>query len=459
MVGAGAAGLTLGYHLCKAGLPVTLLEKEAQVGGLARSFRYDEWSFDIGPHRFYSANPKVKNFLTDILGSGFITIPRSSAVHFMGKYHEWPLRLETIFKLPPWVAARAGLDMIRKVRIAEAPSFENYILRKYGRTLYQTFFKDYTEKFLGVDAARTHRDWARTGVERATIDEKTDTASLLSIFKLMLLPKPAELHFWYPPRGVHTFWEKCAEKIRGMGGELYTGTAPSRLETRGDRVTHVVVGDRAIPVAALVWSGPIPELCRLLGLEEPALEYRSHVLYNVLLKEPPNHTWQWIYYGAPEISFSRISNPATFSPETVPRGRGGLCVELTCQEGDELWRDPERVRRQVVADLVKVRAIRSEKQIEAIKIERVPKSYPIYHIDYPQRLQAARRAIKQFTNVRLLGRTGKFWYNNMDHSIEDAFTRASELLGVVEPPTERARGVLEELRREHSMPIPQPVRA
>ena len=110
IVGAGAAGLTLAYHLCKAGLPVTVLEKESEVGGLARSFHYDDWHFDIGPHRFYSANPMVKKFLAEVLADDFIEISRSSAVHFMGHYHEWPLRLETLRKLPPTVALRAGLE-------------------------------------------------------------------------------------------------------------------------------------------------------------------------------------------------------------------------------------------------------------------------------------------------------------------------------------------------------------
>lgn len=456
VVGAGAAGLTLAYHLCKAGLPVTVLEKEPEVGGLARSFHYDEWHFDIGPHRFYSANPMVKKFLSEVLGDDFVEISRSSAVHYMGHYHEWPLRMGTLTKLPPTVAVRAGIDLIRKAaKAVEGPSFEDYVLRRYGRTLYETFFRDYTEKFLGVAASETHHNWAKIGVERATIDEKVSTASLTEIFKLMLMPKPAELNFWYPKRGgVHAFWQGCARRVQEIGGEVVTGVVPTRLDVGARGIEHVEIAGRTIPCEQLIWSGPIPELSEMLGLAKADLSYRSHILYNILLKSPPRYDYQWCYYGAKDLVFSRISNPATFSPHTVPTGRGGLCVEITCQMGDPLWDDPERVQRQVIADLERVRIIESEKQIEAIKIERVPFAYPIYHIDYPKKLQAARRELKAYRNLHLLGRTGKFWYNNMDHSIENAFKQASDLLGTVPDATDRALGVLEELKRDHARALP-----
>jgi len=450
VIGAGAAGLTLAWLLSKAGLPVTVLEKESEVGGLARSFHYDEWHFDIGPHRFYSANPVVGRFLTEVMGDDFLEIPRTSAVHYMGHYHSWPLRLETLPKLPPMVALRAGLDLIRKTRQAspDGVSFEDYVLRRYGRTLYQTFFRDYTEKFLGIPASDTHENWAKVGVERATIDEKVNTASLAEIFKLMLIPKPSELNFWYPRRGgVHAFWQRCARQIREAGGEILTDRAPLRLETGPLGVERVVLQDRVLDCEVLAWSGAVPELTRMLDRPAPPLAYRSHILYNVLLKTPPVHEYQWCYFGAKDLVFSRLSNPAVFSPHTVPAGRGGLCVEITCQEGDILWEDPARVRRQVVEDLLRVQALSHESQVEALKIERVRDAYPVYHVEYPGRLKSTLEDLESLANLRMLGRTGRFWYNNMDHSIENAFALAGELLGEVSEATDRVRRVLTDLNR------------
>jgi len=323
VVGAGAAGLTLAYLLTKAGLPVTVVEKESEVGGLARSFHYDEWHFDIGPHRFYSANPVVGNFLSEVMGDDFLEISRSSAVHFMGHYHSWPLRLETLPKLPLGIALRAGLDLLGKAARASehGVSFEDYVLRRYGRTLYQTFFRDYTEKFLGIPTSDTHQNWAKVGVERATIDEKVNTASLAEIFKLMLIPKPSELKFLYPERdGVHAFWKRCAEKILSAGGEILAGKIPQRLETGPEGLSRVVLDDRTLDCEVLAWSGPIPELARMLHRPAPNLAYRSHVVYNVLLDSPPGYMTTNGATSEPRTWSSRASptRPASRRTPSLP---------------------------------------------------------------------------------------------------------------------------------------------
>jgi len=264
----------------------------------------------------------------------------------------------------------------------------------------------------------------------------------------MLIPKPSELNFWYPRRGgVHAFWQRCARQIREAGGEILTDRAPLRLETGPLGVERVVLQDRVLDCEVLAWSGAVPELTRMLDRPAPPLAYRSHILYNVLLKTPPVHEYQWCYFGAKDLVFSRLSNPAVFSPHTVPAGRGGLCVEITCQEGDILWEDPARVRRQVVEDLLRVQALSHESQVEALKIERVRDAYPVYHVEYPGRLKSTLEDLESLANLRMLGRTGRFWYNNMDHSIENAFALAGELLGEVSEATDRVRRVLTDLNR------------
>ena len=456
VVGAGSAGLTLAYYLCKAGQSVTVLECENEVGGLARSFTYgDSWHFDIGPHRFYTADPLVLNFLRDVQEKDFLNIPRFSSVFFMGHYHQWPLRLKTVAKLPPLVALRAGIDLLFRGQATKPDdvSFQNYTLQRYGKTLYETFFKDYTEKFVGIPAAKTHLDWAKVGVERATIDNKVDTASLGKIFKLMLLPKPTELNFLYPNKGgIQSFWDRCAQCIIDMGGRIVTGVKPLRLETNGGKVTKVITEKGEFTCDHLAWSAPLNALNDLLGISRADLSYRSHVIFNTMLSAPPLINFQWCYYGAREFTLSRISNPAAFSPTTVPAGKGGLCLEVACQEGDDVWNDPESLRTRLVDDLLKVKIISSEEQIEDMRWERVPNAYPIYHLRYKKELDRNDAALSSWSNVRLLGRTGKFWYNNMDHSIENACQHALSLLRECRESSPALQEVIEQLTHPPAAP-------
>lgn len=448
VVGAGVAGLTLAYYLSKAGQRVTVVEKEAEVGGLARSFHYGNYHFDIGPHRFYTANPQVMNFLREVQSTNFLEIPRFSSVYFMGHYHDWPLRLSTIRKLPPWVACRAGIDLVLKMWQPQetSPDFREYVLHRYGNTLYQTFFRDYTEKFVGIPTELTHKNWAKVGVERATIDEKIHTASLFEIFKLMLLPKPAELNFWYPRYGgIHAFWLLCAQRIRQMGGEILVSSAPKQIIYNNSQITGVLIGNQPIPCQNLIWSAPITQLSRMLNLPETGLDYRSHIVYNLLLKRQPLHNYQWCYYGAKDLVFSRLTNPVAFSRDTVPPGKGALCAEIACQENDDLWNNPGSIQKALIKNLKQVNIIEKTGDIEEIRVETVANAYPIYRLNYPALLAKAETALSGLGNITLLGRTGRFWYNNMDHSIENAISVACDLLRQLPDRDPRVDSVLQEL--------------
>ncbi|MGM9992204.1 MAG: FAD-dependent oxidoreductase [Candidatus Bruticola sp.] len=454
IVGGGAAGLTLAYYLCKAGLPTVVIERESNVGGLSRTFHYGDWSFDIGPHRFYSQNPKVNRFLKEVQGDGFAEIPRFSQVYFMGKYHEWPLRLETIAKLPPNVALQAGLDMFFRTGRSNRSSsntFKDYVLCRYGKTLYETFFKDYTEKFVGISTENTHRNWAKIGLERATIDDNVNTASLFEIFKLMLLPKKAELNFLYPNSGgICSFWENCQRRIIDMGGEIITQSEVSALiysvtDNGLNEISEVVTTKGKIECQELAWSASINELANKLNLTPTQLDYRSQIICSVMLDKPPKHRSQWCYFGDKNLLFSRISNPSCFSPSCAPQGRGGLCLEITCQYQDDMWHDPEKLIPRLIEELHQVGVINDSIKVLDARVEKIRDAYPIYSLNYIDRLNLLDKECSAFKNLELLGRTGRFWYNNLDHSIENSLSTAAKYLKKLHNLSAKAESVMEEV--------------
>ncbi|MDQ7826781.1 MAG: FAD-dependent oxidoreductase [Candidatus Eremiobacteraeota bacterium] len=437
IVGGGVAGLSCGHILAEAGFPVVILEKERDTGGLARTFTYGDFIFDIGPHRFFTTNDRVLRFITDTLDDDYLTIDRRSGVHFLSQYHLWPLRLKSVFLLPPLVAVQAFIDIFAKEFAAHPPgeeqSFEDYVLRKYGKTLYSTFFRDYTQKFIGIAGHETHADWAKIGVERATISKKITTGSLFLILRTMLLPLPEKTKFIYPRKGCQVFCDNLREKIRAKGGEVHLSAAPVKITREGGTVTSVTAAGSDFEVDTLFWSGRLDDLYGLLGLEGLSLSYLSLMLYNVELRKLPRYRFQWCYFGAKDIIFSRVTDPLLFSPDTAPRGKGGLCVEVTASEGNEVWRDPEKFKDRVISDLVKVKMIGSRDEVQAVHIEPIPAAYPVYRVDYQEHLAKAKETLAPFKNLTLFGRTGLFWYNNMDHSIENVFEVTDRFLGEKKP--------------------------
>lgn len=428
IVGAGIAGLTCAGLLSRVGEKVLLVEKEATVGGLARSFTYGDYTFDIGPHRFYTDMPDVLKFIREILGDDLITIKRESGVWMFDRYFDWPLRLSSVFKLPMSVLLSVFRDLVMKKKYSEREeSFEGYIKSHYGETLYKTFFKPYTEKFLKRRCVDISRDWAVTGIDRAIIDESIRATNIFTLAKSVISGRPA-IDFIYPRTGgIGVFSEKLSKNVIASKGKVLTGATVEEIVTDGGTVKEVIIGGRTYKCDILVWTGPTGDLLRLLGHEKENLEYLSLVLYNYLLQHEPLLNYQWCYYSSDDIVFNRLSIPTLFNPFLAPEGRSGICAEVTCNRGDPIWKDPGDTEPRIRETLLSLNLIRDESSINGLKIERIANVYPVYTLHYGSRYKEVSDLVSSYRNIKLLGRTGTYWYNNMDHSIKAAFELCESL--------------------------------
>jgi protoporphyrinogen oxidase len=435
VVGGGVAGLAAAEALCRRGAAVTVVEREARVGGLARSFRHGGVTFDLGPHRFHTEDREVDAVIRDVLGDDLRLIDRSSAVWLYNAYHDWPLTRSSVLKLPPLVMARAFVDLFRRPTPRDE-SLESYVLSKYGQTLYDIFFKPYTEKFVTYKCTDLHSDWASAGMNRAVIDQRYKFDNLFNVARTTLLPPAVHTKFIYPESGgIDRFAENLARRIEAQGGRVLTGATLAGLELDDDRVALAVADDAggagagaSLPCDLLVWTASLPLLGRLLGLPDPGLVYLAELVYNVVIRGGPALPYQWTYYGGAALSFTRASIPSNFNPRNDGPGLSGVCLEIVCQEQDDLWRDPLAVRRELEHDMVRVGLVRGRADVVDVHVERIREAYPVYVIDYPERLARAVSGVSaRAANVALLGRTGTFWYNNMDHSIRQALDLVAAL--------------------------------
>ena len=430
IVGGGITGLTIGYELVKKGQLVTIIEKDNQIGGLSRSFRYDGFVFDIGPHRFHTDNSRVTNFTKEILKDEAIFISRDSKVYFKGKYYRWPLRPNIVFNLPLSIQIKAGLDLFfRKLKRGKvAHSFQEYMLNNYGSTLYNYFFRDYTQKFLDILPDLLDMDWAKVGMSMAIIDEHLPYTDLWELFKLTIKPIPVCTTFLYPKGGIGSFCNKLANFIIQHGGSILTGARVDDINCTSKKINSMVIDKKILKCDILIWTGSIGEICRFLHLPTQGLKYLSLLLYNVLLKEKIKRYFQWCYFGEKNIIFNRVTNPSLFDSNSAPKNKTGLCIEVTCQENDEKWNNSERLIHRIKEDLIKADLIIRHNDINSIHIERISDAYPIYDLKYQHRLNISKENLDKFENLILAGRTGLFWYNNMDDCIVNGLDVAQRIL-------------------------------
>jgi len=426
VVGGGVAGLTLAYLLGKKGLKVTVLEREDRVGGLARSFRYDGWSIDIGPHRFHTDDKLVQDFILEIMHNRLIEIPRNSKVFFCDKHFDWPLNLKAVLKLPPSMMLSSFLDLLSRPSIND-DSFESYVLSRYGKTLTNHFFREYNQKFLKMDLKDCHRDWAETGINRATIDKEIKSSSIVDLMLGVLSQKQVNTKFLYPKDGpIDEFSEILKQGIISSGGTVETDVELTEAVIENKSVQRLMGSDgRVWDTDFIFWTGDLHDLENLLGLAPSQLNYNSTVVCNLLVEGEPPVPSQWEYFGSRDLIFSRTSINTCFNPCLAPKGYYGICAELVCYENDYVWNQPESLVNSIIQNLIHVRLVRNFNSIMEVHFERIRNTYPMYKIDYRAHLETYKQKISGIANVLACGRTGGFWYNNMDHSIRSSIDIAN----------------------------------
>jgi protoporphyrinogen oxidase len=433
IVGAGVCGLSLARLLTEAGQSVCVLERDESVGGLARTFDYDQSRFDIGPHRFHTADEGVRQFILDTLGDDALSIPRLSLVHFRDHYYHWPIHPSIQLLRFPWrITAGIAFDLLFRLYRRKPPvTFAEYIQNMYGRTLYDVFFRDYSSKFLGIPPEETDADWAKTGIDRAIIDERLQINTLWELVRSIIVGSGrVETQFIYPKGGIGVFSQKLKASIESGGGQILCGYPVSKMEIEGDTIKALHAGDRRFAASRVYWTAPITHLSDLCGVgQKPSasLRYLDIVFYNVMAKKRVGPDFQWCYFGEKEIPFTRVSRPEAFDPGMSAEGKSGLCVEVSAPKGQAIWDNPEAGQAKIIEHLVKTGLLGKTSDVVECRIERVPECYPIYSKGYRNELAALKKALSQFENLTLSGRTGLFWYNNMDHSIAAALKLGNSL--------------------------------
>src|SRR3954454_8093681 len=265
VLGGGPAGLTAGYLLAKHGRPVIVFEAEDQVGGIARTVVRDGYRFDLGGHRFFTKSAEVEALWEDLLGPELLVRPRLSRIYWRGRFVESPLRPADVFaKVGPLELARslASYARARLGRPGEAETYEEWVSARFGRRLFELFFKTYTEKVWGVGTDELRAEWAA---------QRIADLSLGSALRAALpgggdTPKSLIEEFRYPRLGPGQMWEEMARRIEHGGGEIRLGGPVEGLEDEDGCLTGGRAGDERVEVSAAISSIP---LRTTVGVAEP----------------------------------------------------------------------------------------------------------------------------------------------------------------------------------------------
>jgi protoporphyrinogen oxidase len=486
IIGAGPAGLTAAYELLQRTdvLPI-VLEAGDQMGGISRTVNYKGNRIDIGGHRFFSKSDRVMEWWLHILPlqkladarqtityhrrSSTIatrgTAPdperedrvmllrqRRSRIVFYRKFFDYPLSLspQTLGKLGLRRSLRIGFSYLRSMLfpIRDERNLEQFFINRFGRELYRTFFKSYTEKVWGVPCAEISAEWGAQRVKGLSITRA------IGHFLRRLLPRRRDIaqkgtetslieQFLYPKYGPGQMWEEVARLVREKGGQVLTRHRVTAILTNGNkRVTAIRArredGTELDFAADFAFSSmPVRSLIRALDQPVPAdvravaegLQYRDLITVGLLVDRLRVEEMRdnWVYIQEPDVLVGRMQIFNNWSPWMVAdRTKTWIGLEYFLYAAEEMWRWPdERMIQFAAGELERIGIIDREAVRDGVVI-RVPKTYPAYFGSY-DRFAEIRQYVDRFDNLFLVGRNGMHKYNNQDHSMLTAMVAVDNI--------------------------------
>jgi protoporphyrinogen oxidase len=502
IIGAGPAGLTAALEFLKlSDVKPVILEASQEIGGISRTIRYKGNRMDIGGHRFFSKSDRVmewwleqmpteagadnaaaisyQNQSRSIAGMGvtsdksaneddlvMLIRPRKSRIYFLRRFFDYPITLtkDTVTKLGLVRTGKVGFSYIssRLKQIKPEMSLEDFLINRFGRQLYLTFFKSYTEKVWGTPCNEISAEWGAQRIKGLSLTtaakhffKKTFGRKQQNDIKQKGTDTSLIERFLYPKFGPGQLWEHVASKVVGGGGEIHLGWKVARIHTEGKRVLSVdAVSDagelRSFPGDYFFSTMPVRDLVNAMactGTEVPpavkevsdGLIYRDFITIGILIDklsvtEPDGGLLKdtWIYIQEPDVLIGRLQIFNNWSPYLTEPGKIWIGLEYFCYDTDPLWSMPDdELKKFGAMELEKIGILIAKDVIDS-HVVRVPKTYPAYFGTY-NRFGELRAFTDSFENLFLIGRNGMHKYNNQDHSMLTAMQAVENVLkGVVD---------------------------
>ncbi|HEY9758036.1 MAG TPA: NAD(P)/FAD-dependent oxidoreductase [Oculatellaceae cyanobacterium] len=489
IIGAGPAGLTAAFEfLERTDYKPIILEKSPFIGGLSRTIEYKGNRIDIGPHRFFSKSDRVMDWWMRLLplqasedrpheityqqktrtiagnpqgpdpvneDKVMLTLQRQTRIYYLRKFFDYPVSLkpQTLSNLGLWRTMKIGVSYLKAAAFPIKPeeNLEQFFINRFGRELYLTFFKDYTEKVWGIQCEQISADWGAQRVKGLSI-MKTIGHAVKKIIGGVggIRQKETETSlvekFLFPKLGTGQMWEEVARIIREKGGEILIERDVTGVVVEGETVKAIEVQNKSSGQKETLGGDvffstmPMQELVRSLSIPAPAniqeisdgLVYRDFIevglLVNKLKVSEDSPTGKrliadnWIYIQESDVLVGRMQIWNNWGPCMVADpSKVWLGLEYFCYQSDAIWKlSDEEMIKLAKEELEKI-GIADQREVLDAMVIRVEKTYPGYFGTY-DRFDTLREYLDKFENLFLIGRNGQHRYNNQDHSMLAAMT-------------------------------------
>ncbi|MEC4685673.1 MAG: FAD-dependent oxidoreductase [Nitrospirota bacterium] len=444
ILGGGLAGLSAGYVLSREGKKVLVAEGDSTVGGLSKTYKHNGFMFDLGGHRFITHNRSLERFVNELLKGEFLKVMRTSQIYMFGRYFDYPLKpVNAMFGLGILTSLQILLDYWKEkiknvLKPPEIISLEDWVVSQFGRKMFDLYFKEYSEKVWGIDCKSISQEWVSERIKGLSLWEAIKNGFTKVSGKSI---KTLADEFIYPPYGIGQLSDNLKEGIEEAGSSVLTETRVIKVNHENFNVSSITVDNNGkqydIEGKEFISSVPLTHLAKMLHPAAPAdimeaaskLRYRDIVIVTVMLDREKVTDLTWLYFPEKDMPLGRIHEPRNWSPYMAPEGKTHVVAEFFCFKGDKIWNSSdEELTAITVENLEKLGFINKNEVIDS-SVVRAAKAYPLMEVGYREPYEKILQYLKNFKNLRPIGRGGLFKYYNMDRAIESGIEVAEEILG------------------------------
>ncbi len=458
ILGAGITGLSAAWKLSEKKHDVLVIDKDHQVGGLAKTIKFNNNYVDIGPHSFFSEDKEIFDTVKSLFDDNpkkIFKVERSVKMFFMNHYVDYPLSAKSIlFQMGPIIPILCFLSFLKSFTSTSLNSILNkqqknidqitikeWATNNFGSYLYNNFFKPYTEQFWKLKT----EDLSHRVIPASKKLDFAKTLKHLFINKYLEISKrePGSLNLvqreslptFYPEKGFGVIAEKIAEKIKSNGSRINLSENITKVKKLNDKSFEVITNKESYKSDIIISTLPLDNFIKItepfnenekLINHSKELQYLALVMVYLIIKKKNILGCQYCYFL--NRPYNRVSNLNSFSEKVSSSDRNIISLEISCHKNSEMWNRSENEIYHNCLESLKKDKLLSDEDILEWKVIKVPNVYPIYKINYEKNLNFTLNEINKVNNLYSIGRLGQFYYGDIDQMMRLGFDVSKKIL-------------------------------